>query len=92
MKEIDEVDVVNDIFDPEVQDRFLKYTISPSSSNNCFYGNNYKIQDLTASSGIISVQRQGGFTTAILSMLLEEENGKPKYTIDQLFDPFAQLF
>lgn len=83
MKEREDIDF--DRIGYEVQKPFYHYTIT-RDHNNIFYGDKHNTQELTADSGAISVDRQGGFTTVILSMLLEKDNGKPKYTIDQLFD------
>ena len=83
MKEREDIDF--DRIGYEVQKPFYHYTIT-RDHNNIFYGDKHNTQELTADSGTISVDRQGGFTTVILSMLLEKDNGKPKYTIDQLFD------
>ena len=85
MKEVEGENNVIDNMGPEVQQRFDKYTVSPDH-NNVFYGDKHNRAELMSNSGSISVDRQGGMTTAILSMLIEEENGKPKYTIDQLLD------
>lgn len=85
MKEVEGENIVIDNMGPEVQQRFDKYTVSPDH-NNVFYGDKHNRAELMSNSGSLSVDRQGGMSTAILSMLIEEENGKPKYTIDQLLD------
>ncbi|SEP83383.1 hypothetical protein SAMN02910369_00690 [Lachnospiraceae bacterium NE2001] len=86
MKEVEEINDVKEIMGPEVQKRFDKYTYSPTH-NNCFYGTKHNHVELMQNSGSITVDREGGITLAILSMLNEEVDGKPKYTIDQLLDP-----
>ena len=86
MKEVDEIDVVEEKMGPEVQKRFDKYLLSPHY-NNCFFGSKHTLEELYQNSGSISVQRQGGISVTVLSMLIEEKDGKPLYTIDQLYDP-----
>ena len=86
MKEVEDANVVNDNMRPEVQTYFDIYSMSPTH-NNCFYGDKHSRAELMNNSGSISVDRQGGMTITILSMLLEKENGKAKYTLDQLLDP-----
>ena len=85
MKEVEDEIIMNEP-DPKTVGYFDKYLVAGDTFKKMFYGK-YTFVDLAKNSGSISVERQGGFTTAILSMLLEKEDGKPKYTIDQLLDP-----
>jgi hypothetical protein len=85
MKEVEDEIIMNEP-DPKTVGYFDKYLVAGDTFKKMFYGK-YTFDDLAKNNGSISVERQGGFTTAILSMLLEKEDGKPKYTIDQLLDP-----
>ncbi len=64
------------------------YAIVPEKSlASTFKGEKYKNVNLGKVKNVLSMDRTGGYTVAMLLLLNEkDEDGNPKYSVDDLFD------